>query len=78
VVRRLVRQNVGTGAACPEAPQHSRQNEIEQAATLAEEVADFLALYNEVRPHESLRQRIPLVVHRADPHLFQALSLQDP
>jgi transposase InsO family protein len=48
------------------------------AVKLAEEVTSYLSLYNEVRPHESLGQRPPLVVHRADQHLFQALTLQEP
>lgn len=54
------------------------QREIEQAAELAEEVEAFRALYNEIRPHESLGQRIPLSINRGDHHLFRALSLQDP
>jgi putative transposase len=58
--------------------EHLYQRETDQAATLAEEVESFLTLYNEVRPHESLGQRQPLAMHRADPHLFQALSLQHP
>ena len=58
--------------------EHLYQREIEHAATLAEEVGSFLSLYNEVRPHESLGQRPPLVMHRADQHLFRALSLRDP
>jgi Integrase core domain len=58
--------------------EHLYQREIEQAAVLAEEVEAFLALYNEVRPHESLGQRIPFAMHRGDQHLFRALSLQDP
>jgi putative transposase len=58
--------------------EHLYQHEIDQAATLAEEVEAFLALFNEVRPHEALAWRQPLAMHRADPHLFQALSLQEP
>ena len=58
--------------------EHLYQREIEQAATLAEEVAEFLGSFNEVRPHESLAWRQPLAMHRADPHLFGALSLQRP
>jgi hypothetical protein len=45
---------------------------------LSEEIAAHLALYNEVRPYEALGQRPPLVVHREDPHLFAALTLQEP
>lgn len=33
------------------------QREIDTAAELAEEVAAYLSLYNEIRPHETLRQR---------------------
>jgi len=40
---------------------------------LSEEIAAHLALYNEIRPHESLGQRPPLLLHREDPHLFEAL-----
>ena len=41
------------------------------AADLAEEVAAYLSLYNEIRPHETLGQRRPLAVHCAEPHLFR-------
>jgi putative transposase len=58
--------------------EHLYQREIEQAATLAEEVANFLRTFNEVRPHESLGQRQPHGVHRGDHHLLQALTLQQP
>ena len=58
--------------------EHLYQREIDQAATLAEEVAEFLVLYNEIRPHESLGLRPPLAMHCLDQHLFGALSLQDP
>jgi len=58
--------------------EHLYQREIDQAATLAEEVESLLTLYNEVRPHESLGQRPPLSMHRADQHLFRAPSPQDP
>ena len=58
--------------------EHLYQRDIDHAATLAEEVEAFLVMFNEVRPHESLAGRQPLAMHRADPHLFQALSLQDP
>ena len=56
--------------------EHLYQREIEQAATLAEEVAEFLRSFNEVRPHEALGQRIPLAVHRGDQHLFGASTVQ--
>jgi len=58
--------------------EHLYQREIDHAATLAEEVEAFLAMFSEVRPHESLGQRVPMALHRGDQHLFQVLSLQDP
>jgi len=58
--------------------EHLYQREIDQATTLAGEVESFLTVFNEIGPHETLAQRTPLPLHRADPHLFQALSLQDP
>jgi transposase InsO family protein len=58
--------------------EHLYQREISQAAELAEEVEAFLTLYNEIRPHESLGQHPPLAMHRADQHLFAALTLQEP
>lgn len=51
--------------------EHLYQREVEHAATLAEEVEAFLVLFNEVRPHESLGQRRPLVIHRGESHLFR-------
>ena len=51
--------------------EHLYQREIANAAELADEVADYLVLFNEVRPHEALDQRRPLPVHRGDPHLFR-------
>src|SRR5450830_413863 len=51
--------------------EHLYQREIEQAVELAEAVDAYLSLYNEVRPHESLGQRMPLVMHCGDPHLFR-------
>jgi transposase InsO family protein len=57
---------------------HLYQGEIEQEATLAEGVESSLATFNEVRPHEPLGQRIPLLVHRGDQHLFQGLGFQQP
>jgi len=58
--------------------EHLYQREIDQAATLAEEVEAFLRLYNETRPHEALDFKIPLHVHRSASHLFGASTLQDP
>ena len=57
---------------------HLHQRVIDHATTLAEEVEAFLALFTEVRPHESLAWRQPLAMHRADACPFQALSLQEP
>ena len=51
--------------------EHLHQREIADAAELAEEVAAYLALCNEVRQHQTLGQRRPLPVHRGDPHLFR-------
>jgi putative transposase len=58
--------------------EHLYRREIANAVELAEDAESFLAAFNEVRPHDSLGQRIPLAIHRGDPHLFQAQSLQDP
>lgn len=57
--------------------EHLYQREIANAAELAEEVRAFLATFNEVRPHESLGWHRPLALHRADPHLFPGLVLQE-
>jgi hypothetical protein len=51
--------------------EHLYRCEITNAAELAEGVAAYLALYNEVKPHQTLGQKRPLVVHRPDPHLFR-------
>jgi transposase InsO family protein len=51
--------------------EHVCQCEIEQVAELAEEVAAYLVLYNEITPHEALGQKRPLLVHRGDSHLFR-------
>jgi hypothetical protein len=45
--------------------EHLYQREIATAAELAQEVAAYLVLYNEIRPHETL------AVHLAEPHLFR-------
>lgn len=58
--------------------EHLYQREIDHAAPLAEEVEEYLRMFNEVRLHESLAWRRPLAMHRADPDLFRALSLQEP
>jgi transposase InsO family protein len=51
--------------------EHLYQREIDNAAELAEELRSFLVSLNEIRPHEALRQRPPLTVHLAEPHLFR-------
>jgi len=44
---------------------------IASAVKLAEGVTSYLWLYHEITLHETPRQKRPLVVHRADPHLFR-------
>jgi transposase InsO family protein len=51
--------------------QHLYQREIEPVAELAEEVEAYLALYNEIRPHEALGRKRQLLVHRGDSRLFR-------
>ena len=51
--------------------EHFHRCEIADAAELAEEVAAYISLYNEIRPHQALRQKRPPMVHRQDPHLFR-------
>jgi len=58
--------------------EHLYQRETASDAELAQEVKASLATFTEVRPHETLAQRTPLTLQRADPHLCRALSLQDP
>ncbi len=48
--------------------EHLYQREIETAADLAEEVAAYLSLYSEIRPHQTFEQRRPLAVHCLEPH----------
>lgn len=50
--------------------EHLCQRQIANAAELADEVVAYLELFNEVRPHESLGQRQPLLVYCQDPHRF--------
>lgn len=57
--------------------EHLYQREVDHAATLAEEIEEYLLMFNEIRPHESLGWRQPLAMHREDPHLFEGLSLQE-
>jgi transposase InsO family protein len=51
--------------------EHLYQREIATAAELAEEVAAYLVLYNEIRPHETLGLEQPLAAHLAEQHLFR-------
>jgi hypothetical protein len=55
---------------------HLYQREIANAAELAEEVAAYFTLNNEVRPHESLALEAPLARHRGDTPVL-GLSLQE-
>jgi hypothetical protein len=48
------------------------QSATAPATTVAAEIEDVLTTFNEVRPHESLGQKRPLVVHRANPPLFRS------
>ena len=52
--------------------------ECTKVSDRAEEVTSSPVHDNEITTHESLGQRPPLALHRVDPHLFQALSLQRP
>ncbi|HEX6207503.1 MAG TPA: IS3 family transposase [Actinomycetota bacterium] len=56
---------------------HLYRLEIPNAAELAEEVDRYLAVYNEIRPHETLGQVPPTSVYLTDPNLFQAGSVQE-
>ena len=56
--------------------EHLYQREIANAAELAEEVAAYITLYNEARPHESLALEPPLAIHRGDAPI-PGLSLQE-
>jgi transposase InsO family protein len=57
--------------------EHLYQREIANAAELAEEVAAYLTLYNEIRPHESLGLEPPRSSHCGDTPI-SGQSLQDP
>ena len=46
--------------------EHLYQREIANAAELTEEVAAYITLYNEIRPHKSLGLEPPLAVHSGD------------
>jgi putative transposase len=58
--------------------EHLCKRQVANAAELADKVKEFLATFNEVRPHETLGQRSPLEMHGEDQHLFQGLALQEP
>lgn len=45
--------------------EHLYRHEIDHPAKLADEVASFIDLYNEVRPHEGLDFRRPLDAYRS-------------
>jgi transposase InsO family protein len=88
-IRRQRKRKGSLASACPKPDgavrsfnqtlkyEHLYQREIDQAGTLAEEVESFRALFNEIRPHESLGQRIPLAVHRQDQQLCGASRVQE-
>lgn len=56
--------------------EHLYRLEIDDAAELADQVALFLELYNEVRPHETIGDLRPVDVHLRS-HLFRAQSVQE-
>jgi hypothetical protein len=58
--------------------EHPCRRKTASAARLPEQVGQLLVTCNGGRPHETLGQRTPLSQHREDPHLFQALVLQEP
>lgn len=55
--------------------EHLYRLEIDDAAELMDEVAIFLEIYNEVRPHETLGDLRPVEVHSGS-HQFRAESVQ--
>lgn len=55
--------------------EHLYRLEIDDAADLMDEVAIFLEIYNEIRPHETLNDLRPVEVH-AGSHLFRTQSVQ--
>jgi len=57
--------------------EHLYRLEIDDVAELMDEVAIFLELYNDVRPHETIGNLRPIEVHAAS-HLFRARSAQEP
>ena len=66
-----------TSPSAAQSTEHLYQREIANAAELAEEVAAYLVLYNEIRPHESLGLETPLSSHCGDTPI-SGQSLQDP
>lgn len=56
--------------------EHLYRLEIDDVAELMDEVAIFLELYNDVRPHETIGNLRPIEVHTAS-HLFRVRSVQE-
>jgi hypothetical protein len=48
-----------------------------RVAAHAEEVERYRALYNKIRPHETLGFATPITVHLAEPNLFEAETVQE-
>ena len=57
--------------------EHLYREEIADAQALVEQVERFRQSYNRIRPHEALGFLPPMVVHLAEPNLFQAESVQE-
>jgi transposase InsO family protein len=56
--------------------EHLYREEIADALALAEQVEQFRAIYNDVRPHEALGYLTPMSVHLAEPNLLDPESVQ--
>ncbi|MDY0087957.1 MAG: integrase core domain-containing protein [Coriobacteriia bacterium] len=56
--------------------EHLYRLEIDDAARLMDEVAAFVELYNDIRPHEAIGDLRPVDAHTGS-HLFQARSVQE-
>ena len=57
--------------------EHLYREDIHDAVTLSEEVQRYRAIYNGIRPHESLGFLTPRSVHTAEPNLFHPESVQE-
>jgi putative transposase len=55
--------------------EHLCRLEIDDASDLMDEVATFLEIYNDIRPHEAIGDLRPAEMHQL-PHLFRAQSVQ--